>query len=109
MLRAAGEFLRPLFGSSSATIVIFVPLAFLSGITGGFFGPLSLTVASSLIFSFLITWLAVPLAAERLVSDAEATADSLARRSSSVFHTVDTVARPIVVERSCLKCHELFR
>jgi multidrug efflux pump subunit AcrB len=70
--RAAAEFSGPLAGSSAATVVVFVPLAFLSGVTGGFFGPLSLTVASSLIFSFLITWLAVPLAAERLVTGKEA-------------------------------------
>jgi CzcA family heavy metal efflux pump len=71
VLAAAAEFSRPLAGSSAATVVVFVPLAFLGGITGGFFGPLSLTVASSLVFSFLITWLAVPLAAERLVTGKE--------------------------------------
>jgi len=71
VLAAAAEFTKPLAGSSAATIVIFVPLAFLSGITGGFFGPLSLTVASSLIFSFLVTWIAVPLAAEQLVTGKE--------------------------------------
>jgi len=32
--RAVSEFLRPLVGSSSATIVIFLPLAFLTGVTG---------------------------------------------------------------------------
>ena len=31
------EFLRPLAGSSAATILIFLPLAFLSGVTGAFF------------------------------------------------------------------------
>ena len=36
VLAAAAEFARPLAGSSAATIVIFVPLAFLSGVTGGF-------------------------------------------------------------------------
>jgi multidrug efflux pump subunit AcrB len=70
-LAAAAEFTGPLAGSSAAMIAIFVPLAFLSGVTGGFFGPLSLTVASSQIFSFLITWIAVPLAAERLVTEKE--------------------------------------
>ncbi|HEY1415031.1 MAG TPA: efflux RND transporter permease subunit, partial [Caulobacteraceae bacterium] len=35
--RAVGEFMRPLAGSSAATMVIFLPLAFLTGVTGAFF------------------------------------------------------------------------
>lgn len=64
---AAMEFLRPLAGSSAATLVIFAPLAFLSGVTGAFFKALSLTMASALSISFLVTWLAVPLLASFLL------------------------------------------
>ena len=58
---AASEFTRPLAGSSAATLIIFAPLAFLSGVTGAFFGALSITMATCLIVSFFIAWLAVPL------------------------------------------------
>src|SRR5881275_1279839 len=61
VLRAASEFTNPLAGSSSATIIIFTPLAFLSGVTGAFFKALSLTMAASLIISFFVAWLAVPI------------------------------------------------
>jgi len=44
VLAAAAEFSKPLAGSSAATVVIFVPLAFLSGVTGAFFKALSLTM-----------------------------------------------------------------
>jgi CzcA family heavy metal efflux pump len=71
-LQAAAEFMRPLFGSSAATIVIFLPLAMLSGVTGAFFKALSLTMAASLLFSFVITWVAVPLAADWLLGAREA-------------------------------------
>ncbi|HTM28866.1 MAG TPA: efflux RND transporter permease subunit, partial [Rhodanobacter sp.] len=64
---AAWEFTRPLTGSSAATIVIFLPLAFLSGVTGAFFKALALTMASALIISYLLTWVAVPLLAERFL------------------------------------------
>jgi CzcA family heavy metal efflux pump len=64
---AATEFLRPLAGSSAATLVIFAPLAFLSGVTGAFFKALSLTMASALAISFVVTWLAVPLLARGLL------------------------------------------
>ncbi len=64
---AAWEFTRPLTGSSAATMVIFLPLAFLTGVTGAFFKALSLTMASALIISYLLTWIAVPLLAERFL------------------------------------------
>ena len=64
---AAWEFTRPLTGSSAATVVIFLPLAFLSGVTGAFFKALSVTMASALIISWVLTWVAVPLLAERFL------------------------------------------
>lgn len=66
---AAWEFTRPLTGSSAATVVIFLPLAFLSGVTGAFFKALSLTMASALVISYLLTWIAVPLLAERFLDE----------------------------------------
>src|SRR5438046_7164559 len=60
-LGAAREFTNPLAGSSAATIIIFTPLAFLSGVAGAFFKALSLTMASSLVISFIVAWLAVPI------------------------------------------------
>ena len=69
---AAIEFTKPLTGSSAATIIIFAPLAFLSGVTGAFFKALSLTMASSLFISFLLAWLAVPLLAEHLLTKKDA-------------------------------------
>ena len=72
IVAAAREFLRPLAGSSGSTLVIFAPLAFLSGVTGAFFKALSITMAAGLFISFLITWLAVPILAERLLGDKEA-------------------------------------
>ncbi|MDP9254427.1 MAG: efflux RND transporter permease subunit, partial [Verrucomicrobiota bacterium] len=74
VLRASDEFTGPLVGSSSATIIIFLPLAFLSGVTGAFFKALSLTMACSLFVSFLIAWIALPILCARVLSkrDAEA-------------------------------------
>jgi CzcA family heavy metal efflux pump len=72
VLRAAAEFTQPLAGSSAATIVIFAPLAFLTGVTGAFFKALSLTMAASLVISFLIAWLAVPILSARLLTPKDA-------------------------------------
>lgn len=61
------EFLPPLTGSSAATLIVFAPLGFLTGVTGAFFKALSLTMASTLIASWLLTAFAVPLLAGRLI------------------------------------------
>jgi len=65
---AATEFSKPLAGSSASTVIIFAPLAFLTGVSGSFFKALSLTMASALAISFLVTWLAVPLLAAQLLN-----------------------------------------
>ena len=72
VMAAAMEFMRPLAGSSASTIIIFLPLAFLTGVTGAFFKALSLTMASGLIISFLVTWLAVPLLADHFLTEQDA-------------------------------------
>ncbi|MBU6299416.1 MAG: efflux RND transporter permease subunit, partial [Alphaproteobacteria bacterium] len=68
---AVGEFLSPLAGSSLATIIIFFPLAFLTGVTGAFFKALSLTMASALVISFFAAWFVVPLLADYLVTKSD--------------------------------------
>ncbi len=72
VMKAAREFTKPLAGSSAATIIIFAPLAFLSGVTGAFFKALSLTMAASLVISYLVAWLAVPLLADKLLNEKDA-------------------------------------
>jgi CzcA family heavy metal efflux pump len=72
VMDAAREFTRPLVGSSASTLVIFAPLAFLSGVTGAFFKALSITMAAGLLLSFVITWLAVPILADHLLGEKDA-------------------------------------
>ena len=67
VIGSAKEFLAPLTGSSLATIIMFIPLAFLGGVTGAFFKFLSITMASSLIISYALTAMVVPLLAHGLV------------------------------------------
>jgi multidrug efflux pump subunit AcrB len=67
ILGAGAEFLRPLTGSSAATLIVFAPLGFLSGVTGAFFKALSLTMTATLLASWALTALAVPLLAATLI------------------------------------------
>ncbi|WP_024538674.1 efflux RND transporter permease subunit [Comamonas badia] len=72
VMRAAREFFQPLIGSSASTIIIFLPLAFLTGVTGAFFKALSITMASALFVSFVISWLAVPILAGKFLNQKDA-------------------------------------
>ncbi|MEO8426573.1 MAG: efflux RND transporter permease subunit [Verrucomicrobiota bacterium] len=72
VLRASREFTGPLMGSSAATIIIFLPLAFLSGVTGAFFKALSLTMACSLLISFITAWVAIPIIAAKVLNKKDA-------------------------------------
>lgn len=79
VMSAALEFTRPLAGSSAATLIIFVPLAFLSGVTGAFFKALSVTMASALFISFVVTWLAVPILCDHWLNEQDAQEHSESR------------------------------
>ncbi len=90
--RAVLEFSRPLVGSSASTIIIFLPLAFLSGVTGAFFKALSFTMASALVISFFVAWLAVPLLAEHLLRDRDAEQPE----GGAFKHAVDRTYRSVL-------------
>lgn len=99
---AAREFTRPLTGSSAATVVIFLPLAFLTGVTGAFFKALSLTMASALVISWLLTFVAVPLLAEWLIDERHATEPAPGRFSQRLLAGYErtlgkVLARPALV------------
>ena len=64
---AAREFMLPLTGSSLATLIVFVPLSFLSGVTGAFSKALSVTMGAALTISYLLTAFVVPVLARRLI------------------------------------------
>ena len=49
-----GEILRPLVGSTLTPVVVFIPLAFLDGITGVFFRALALTMVVALLTSLVL-------------------------------------------------------
>ncbi len=72
ILEAAAEMKKPLIGSSFATIVVFAPLAFLSGVTGGFFKALALTMAGCLFFSMVYVLFVVPLITRSLLDENQA-------------------------------------
>lgn len=67
VLPAAREFMVPLAGSSLATLIVFLPLSFLSGVTGAFSKALSITMAAALGISWAMTAFVVPVLTRRIV------------------------------------------
>lgn len=48
-------------GSSLSTIVIFLPFSFMSGVAGAYFKVLAYTMIITLVCSFFVTWVALPV------------------------------------------------
>ncbi len=57
---AIGEILKPLIGSTLTPVVVFLPLAYLSGIAGVFFRALALTMVVSLLTSLVLALTLTP-------------------------------------------------
>jgi CzcA family heavy metal efflux pump len=65
--KAIGEIFRPLLGSTLTPVVVFIPLAFLEGITGVFFRALALTMVVSLLTSLVLAVTLTPSLAAQLL------------------------------------------
>ncbi|MBA4167247.1 MAG: efflux RND transporter permease subunit, partial [Chitinophagaceae bacterium] len=62
LLQKAIDYLFPaMLGSSISTIVIFVPFILMSGVAGAYFKVLTATMIITLICSFFVTWLGLPV------------------------------------------------
>ena len=72
LLAAADEMGRPLLGSTAATIIVFLPLAFISGVTGGFFKALAVTMVAALVVSLLYARFVIPLLAATWLREKDA-------------------------------------
>ncbi len=58
--RGVSEMVRPLVGSTLTPVVVFIPLAFLDGITGVFFRALALTMVTALLTSLALALTLTP-------------------------------------------------
>ena len=65
---ATRELAAPFLASSLCSLVVFVPLAFLTGVTGAFFRSLSLTMGAALVVSLALCLVLLPPLAARVLS-----------------------------------------
>lgn len=90
ILSAAAEMGKPLAGSTLATIVVFLPLAFVSGVSGGFFKALAITIVAALLISLLYARFLIPLASAYWLRDKDAEA---AGRAEAVTARIEAAYR----------------
>lgn len=64
---AVSEITIPIIGSTITPVVVFLPLALLSGVTGVFFRSLALTMTVSLLTSLILALTLTPVLAERFI------------------------------------------
>jgi CzcA family heavy metal efflux pump len=64
-----GELAAPMAASTFTTVVVFVPLLLLSGVSGFFFRALALTLAASLIVSLCLALFVAPILAQSLIPE----------------------------------------
>lgn len=62
---ATKEIFKPLLTSTLTPVVVFIPLAFLDGVAGGFFRALALTMVVSLLTSLVLAITLIPVLAAR--------------------------------------------
>jgi len=62
LVHQAIKYLMPsMIGSSLSTIVIFIPFSLLGGVAGAYFNVLTNTMIITLLCSFLVTWIGLPV------------------------------------------------
>ncbi|WEK17599.1 MAG: efflux RND transporter permease subunit [Candidatus Pedobacter colombiensis] len=62
LLKKAIDYLFPaMLGSSISTIVIFVPFALMTGVAGAYFQVMTNTMIITLVCSFFVTWIGLPV------------------------------------------------
>jgi len=59
--KAIGYLLPAMVGSSLSTIVIFIPFELMSGVAGAYFKVLTNTMIITLVCSFFVTWIGLPV------------------------------------------------
>ena len=71
VVKASGEIIPPLLGATLTTLVVFIPLVFLSGVPGIFFRALASTLAIAVVVSMILAVFLTPALAVVFISTKE--------------------------------------
>lgn len=85
LLKKAIDYLFPaMLGSSISTIVIFIPFVLMTGVAGSYFQVMTNTMIITLVCSFFVTWIALPVVYLLLTKDS--TSNSVKSTAAHQIH-----------------------
>jgi len=107
LLQKAIHYLFPaMLGSSISTIVIFVPFVLMSGVAGSYFKVLTDTMIITLICSFFVTWLLLPLVYLQLTKNENGNSESKKKSGIKEFNKQNWltyfIQKPLISILFCL-------
>jgi len=70
-LTGTGEVAFAVLSATTSIVVIFLPVAFMGGVVGQFFGSFGLTVAITIVISLVVSWTLTPMLASRFLTGQE--------------------------------------
>ncbi|MEO0651938.1 MAG: efflux RND transporter permease subunit, partial [Planctomycetota bacterium] len=89
-VRGTSEVATAIVASTITTLVIFLPLAFVRGVSGVLFGELAYVIVFALFCSLLVALSLVPVLASKLApADPDAGSNVLARAAAAFFHGLE--------------------
>src|SRR6185295_5055047 len=83
---SVGELMAAVIGSTITTVVVFLPLVLLEGVTGQFFSALSVALTVAVLVSLVLALTLIPLLADRFLprDPSEATAPPTEEEASTL-------------------------
>ena len=91
----AAEVTSPIIASTITSIVVFLPLIFMRGMTGILFQQLAFVVVFSLLCSLVTALTLVPMLASRMVSVSEEKAMAGKRLKTMIYHSVGKILHAV--------------
>lgn len=95
---SVGELMAAVVGSAITTVVVFLPLVLLEGVTGQFFTAFSVALTVAVLVSLVLALTLIPLLADRLLAKGSEDAPLLIDRDDSRIEPEDEAGAMIEVE-----------
>ena len=99
VIQATGEIIAPLIGATLTTLVVFIPLVFLTGVPGIFFRALATTLSLTIVVSMLLAMLLTPALAVTFISGKKKTPGRVMPRIIAIHQRLLNTAlnKPLLV------------
>ena len=90
---ALQELLWPVTSSTLTTVVVFLPLGLLQGVTGQFFAALSITLTVSVLVSLVLALTLIPLLSQQWLAQASLATEPTSGVSGAIGRALDALTR----------------